>query len=75
MKWKTWLYGLIAANIGGGATSLSAWLGMVGAKAVGIQVPDLNLNAVFVIFLSGALASACAYLKQSPLPAVIDNQK
>jgi hypothetical protein len=67
-----WLRGLFAALIGGGATSGSSYFAMAGAKAAGVDVPTLNLNALGVIFLAGALTNVMAYLKQSPLPEVED---
>lgn len=67
-SWRVWAHGLFAALIGGGATSAYAWLGMTGAKAIGLDVPILNFKAVGVIFISGALTNVLAYLKQSPLP-------
>lgn len=65
---EVWIRGLFAGMIGGGATSGVSWLGMLGAHAAGADVPALNLKALGVIFLSGALTNALAYLKQSPLP-------
>ena len=70
MNWKCWLYGLTAAAIGGGATSLSSCLGMAAAKSAGVNVPDLNLYADLIIFVSGAIVAVSNYLKQSPLPPV-----
>ena len=66
---KAWVYGLLSGFIGGGATSASAWIGMASAKAAGMEVPTLNLKALGIIFISGGIASALGYLKQSPLPA------
>lgn len=54
--------------LGGGAGSLSAWMGMTAAKSVGIDVPVLNFKAMGVIFLSGVLTHAVAFLAKSPLP-------
>lgn len=65
---QRWSYGLIGGCIGGGASSLSAWIGMTSAKAVGIDVPVLNFKAMGVIFLSGVITHAVAYLSKSPLP-------
>ena len=69
---ETWLYGLGAAFVGGGATAGSAWLGMTGAKALGMDLPSLNFKALGIIFLSGAVTNVLAYLKQSPLPKQSD---
>jgi hypothetical protein len=69
-KFELWAWGLLGGAIGGGATAACAWLGMAGAKAVGLDVPALNFKALGVIFLSGAVSNALAFLKQSPLPAL-----
>lgn len=66
--WKTWIHGLGAAAIGGGASAGSAWGGMVVGQKMGIDLPDLNFKALGVICLSSGLFAALAYLKQSPLP-------
>lgn len=71
---EVWLYGLVSGAIGGGATAASAWFGMLGAKAVGMDVPSLNFKALGVIFVSGMLPTVFAYLKQSPLPPLSDGQ-
>lgn len=70
---KKWLHGLIGGIIGGAATTGSAWLAMAGAHSAGIDVPVLNWKALLVILCSGALTSAFAYLKQSPLPPEDDD--
>ncbi len=69
-KIQTWAYGLLGGIIGGGATTASAWLGMSAAHAAGMNVPELNLKALGVIFVSGMLSSGLSYLKQSPLPPI-----
>ena len=71
MNWRTWLHGLGAAFIGGGAS------GIVAAQtAMGIAPDTFNYAsglakmaklAGIVFLVSGGL-SAAAYLKQSPLP-------
>lgn len=66
---KTWLHGLLGGAIGGAATAGSAFLGMAGAHAAGVSDISIpNAKTLGVILLSGALTSAFAYLKQSPLP-------
>jgi hypothetical protein len=71
-RFEVWFYGLLAGGIGGGATSLVSWFGMTAAKAVGLDVPTLNLKAMGVIFCSGALTNIAAYLAKSPLPPPSD---
>lgn len=68
---RHWLYGLLAAFIGGGAASVSA-----GLAAIGITPEQYNLagglrhtlSLMGVTFLVSGLVSASAFLKQSPLP-------
>jgi hypothetical protein len=66
---ESWIYGLLNATIIGGATSVSSWLGLVAAKSIGLDVPTLNLKAVGVIFISGAMVKFFAYLAQG-LPSI-----
>lgn len=67
---KRWFHGLFGGVIGGAATAGTSWLAMAGAKSAGMDVPELNWKALGVILVSGAVTSALAYLKQSPLPPV-----
>lgn len=67
LEWKSWLYGLFAGVIGGGATALS---GMTAGAVFGAA--DFTPRQVASIFIGGAIASASMYLKQSPLPKVVE---
>lgn len=69
LKWDSWAYGLVGGCIGGGASSLSVWLGMTAAKGLGMDVPTLNFKAMGVIFLAGVISHGVAFLAKSPLPA------
>jgi hypothetical protein len=64
----------VAAVIGGGATSLNTWLGLAAAKQIGMDVPSLNLSAVGVVFLSGAVTAISGYLMKSPLPQIVEEE-
>lgn len=68
MNWKTWLKSLVAASIGGAATAGSSWAGIAVAQSVGVHVQTLDLKSLGIILASGAITSALAYLKQSPVP-------
>ena len=70
LDWSDWLYALMNTVIGGAATAGSAWLGMSGAKAAGMDVPVLNWKSLGIILTSGALTNLFFYLKQSPLPVL-----
>jgi hypothetical protein len=60
-KLGNWLHGLVAPCIGGGAMCVSGWLIMVATKAVGLDVPTLNLKALGIIFIFAALTNALSY--------------
>lgn len=67
LQWRKWLYGLIGGAIGGGATVISAL--PVGAI---IGAADYTPRQLVGMFVSGAIVSAALYLKQSPVPEVIE---
>lgn len=65
LKWKSWLYGLGSAFIGGGAGSI------VSAPILNALDPgkDLGMLKLFgILFLTHGVVSVAMYLKQSPLP-------
>lgn len=69
--WQEWLYGLIAAVVGGGSQAV------VGAVGLNIKDPEhFNMKTgglvgiCWTLFASGALVSFFLYLKQSPTPKV-----
>ena len=63
-----WFHGLLGGFIGGGANAAIAVLGVAAANAIGVKVAALDLRQIGIVFVSGGLASAFAYLKTSPLP-------
>jgi hypothetical protein len=70
-QWETWLKGILAAAIAGGANGV-----ITGFAAVGIDPAHFNLQSGIRPTLAIAAVSAvmssiigvAAYLKQSPLP-------
>ena len=63
---RTWIHGLAAAAVGGGATAAGS---VMGAMAAGYDVFDGGFwKIIGGGLVGGALVSALAYLKQSPLP-------
>lgn len=68
LNWRVWAYTLAVTVIGGAAQAGASWLGMTGAKAAGVDVPELNLKALGVILLSAALFNVFIFLAKSPLP-------
>lgn len=64
MNWRTWLYSIASAAIGGAATSLGA---------VWVAPQDFNFSPagwanIGKLALFGAVVPVLAILKQSPLP-------
>lgn len=75
LKWETWVYGLVGAFIGGGASAVT------GGFSAAIIAPDkfnVNTGAGFghivemmgACFLINGLLGMFLYLKQSPVPPV-----
>lgn len=70
-KWETWLKGIAAAAIAGGANGV-----ITGFAAVGIDPAHFNLQAGLhstlaiagVSAMMSSIIGVAAYLKQSPLP-------
>jgi hypothetical protein len=70
---ETWLHGLVAAFIGGGASAVTAG---IAAPAINPQAFNFHdqiaplFQLMGVLFLVNGLLAAFAYLKQSPLPSM-----
>lgn len=65
-RMKTWAHGLGAAVISGSASTAGS---VLGAMAAGYDVFDIGFwQIIGGGVIGGALVSAFAYLKQSPLP-------
>lgn len=64
-----WLHGLISAGIGGGATALST--AIVAPETFNLKEGLAKLGAVAGV---SALVSVALYLKQSPLPPIVEEE-
>ncbi len=70
-NWRTWIKGMLAAGIAGGANGV-----ITGFAAVGIDPEHFNLQAGLrstltiagISALMSAIIGVAAYLKQSPVP-------
>jgi hypothetical protein len=70
-----WFHGLLAALIGGGSSGVVA-----GLAAIGIAPDKFDMNSnlhntmkmVGAVFVISAIISAFGYLKQSPLPQIVE---
>lgn len=69
-RWETWVHGLVAALISGGASAVTAQTGLATGQTAGYDMHPLNLKSLGVIAITSGLISAAFYLKQSPLPAL-----
>lgn len=63
-NWKTWLYSIGAAAIGGAATALGAAL----LNPASFNLTNSGLEHLGAVALFGAIVPVLALLKQSPLP-------
>jgi hypothetical protein len=63
-----WVYGLIAAAVGGSCTALSAYNGCALLHAMSPDVPLLTFAQLKAVAVSGGFWCAVGYLKKSPLP-------
>jgi hypothetical protein len=62
-----WLLGLLEATFQGGALGVKAFIGLATAHAAGLDVPMLDLEQLYYIFLSGALYHFCSYVTEHSL--------
>ena len=73
LDWGSWLYGLVSGVIGGGAGAIGAGVGGIYTDPEHFN-PANGLHHLFtlmgVTFVVGAVTTAVAYLKQSPLPPI-----
>lgn len=73
LQWETWLYGLVSAAIGGGASAVTATVtaSMIAPDKfnLGGELHNVLLLAGATFGLSGFL-SAMAFLAKSPLPGI-----
>ena len=72
MNWRPWLYGLGAAIIGGGATSVTAAISgaIVAPESFNLHGGGLKvIELMITTFMVAGAMHAFAYLSQSPLPA------
>lgn len=70
----TWLRGLVAAFITGGATAMLGAGGIAAAHGFGVEVPVLNWKAMVIVFVAGAIPGTASYLLKSPLPEIISTE-
>lgn len=77
MAWEKWLYGLFAALIGGGASAVTS------AVTASMIAPDTfnlaggmskTLSLIGVTFALNGVLNMFFYLKQQPLPPILEGQ-
>lgn len=67
LDWQSWLYGLFAGIIGGAATSIVT---IAGGQMVGAAT--FTPRQLITVGVISAIINAAMFLKQSPLPKVIE---
>lgn len=67
LDWASWVYGLMAGIIGGAATAV---VSIAGGQAVGAA--DFTPRQLITVAGVSAIVNAALYLKQSPLPRVVE---
>jgi hypothetical protein len=75
LAWQPWLYGLLAGLIGGGAGGVVTAISGIVALPGQVNIHDgfhSFLMLFYVSFAMHGLISVAFYLKNSPLPAVLD---
>lgn len=74
LDFKGWLYGLLAAIIGGGSSSVTAAFGasFLDPEKFNLTNPGAVLKLMAIVFGLNALLSMFLYLKQSPVPQIVD---
>lgn len=70
LKIEFWLWNLVRAFVTGSIQAGGAALGVAGADAVGIKMPELTIRQIGVIFIWGGIAGTILYLSKSPLPDI-----
>lgn len=70
LDWQSWLYGLVAGAIGGGATAI---VSIAGGQVIGAA--DFTPRQLLTIAGVSAIVNAALYLKQSPLPKLIEREE
>lgn len=73
-KMKHWFHGLVSACVTGIATSGLSALGVAGLDEVGMNITKLDLKQMCIITVIGGVVGMLAYLKQSPLEPVLDDE-
>jgi hypothetical protein len=70
-----WLYGLFAAIVGGGSSAVTAAVavGLIDPEKFNLSHPVATLQLMLAVFVLNGLISMFLFLKQSPLPAIVDD--
>jgi hypothetical protein len=74
LDYKGWLYGLVSAVIGGGASAVSAAIGAswLAPDKFNLSHPADIILLMLITFVVNGMLSMFLYLKQSPLPPIVE---
>lgn len=67
-----WTRGLIAAIISGGSQAGLTIIGVGGLQSMGVNIPTFTPKQLLLQCGVGGLIAAFTYLKQSPLPELVE---
>lgn len=74
--WSKWLYGLVAAGIGGGASAAYGALSVMIVDPKDFNPQTGRFYAVSgLMFTFGALTSFLMYLKEHPVPEIVSSSR
>lgn len=68
-----WLLGAVEATFQGGALGVKAFVGLAVAHSAGAEVPTLDLEQLYYVFLFGAIYHFCNYVTEHSLLAALFN--
>jgi len=69
-----WIYGLLHACIGGGASAVTAGFAVSVIKPTDFPLASMaSLKLMFWVFAVSAVKDGFLYLKQSPLPPIVED--
>lgn len=70
-----WFYGLMAAIVSGGSSSVTAAVsaGFLDPEKFNLTHPMATIKLMMAVFILNALLGMFLYLKQSPMPPIIED--
>ncbi len=71
LKWDRYFYDLFSSIFKHMGTALAGWSGVNVANAAGVNVPQLNIEALLIFLLSaGIIPAVASFWQKTPLPEI-----